>query len=113
MEPVQGELCPVERTDHAACCLNYGEDHPQLLVYGGMRKEGMSNDPKILGDMWILDVNTGKWTEVSLSMWHKCKNSQFAIGRTSHAHAHSLCFYRLQIPYSAKFSRGLSTKIVL
>ncbi len=46
------------RSVHATCCLNYGQDHPQLLVHGGY-----GNDGKTLGDMWILDVNT--WTEVS------------------------------------------------
>ncbi len=59
MTPVQGEPWPVGRDDHAACCLNYGEDHPQLLVYGGR-----GNGNKTLGDMWILDVDTGKCTEV-------------------------------------------------
>ncbi len=61
MEPVQGEPWPVERSRHAACCLNYGQDHPQLLVHGGV-----GNDGKVLGDMLILDINTGKLTEVSL-----------------------------------------------
>ncbi len=61
MKPVQGEPWPVERSGHAACCLNYGQDHPQLLVYGGL-----DNGNKTLGDMWILDVDTVKWTEVSL-----------------------------------------------
>ncbi len=61
MKPVQGEPWPVERYGHAACCLNYGQDYPQLLVYGGE-----DNDDKTLGDMWILNVDTGKWTEVSL-----------------------------------------------
>ena len=62
VEPVEGEPWPVERTGHAACCLNYGRDHPQLLVYGG-RDDKMS----ILKDMWILDVDSVKWTEVSVS----------------------------------------------
>ncbi len=61
MKPVQGEPWPVERSSHAACCLNYGQDHPQLLVYGGM-DYGL----KTLGDMWMLDVDIGKWSEVSL-----------------------------------------------
>ncbi len=59
MKPVQGEPWPVGRALHAACCLNYGQDHPQLLVYGGR-----DNDKKTLGDMWILDIDTDKWTEV-------------------------------------------------
>ena len=61
MKPVQGEPWPVERSAHAACCLNYGQDHPQLLVYGG---RGKSRDT--LEDMWMLDVDIGKWTAVSL-----------------------------------------------
>ena len=61
MKPVQGKPWPVERSSHAACCLNYGQDHPQLLVYGGV-----DNGRKTLGDMWILDVDTVQWTEVSL-----------------------------------------------
>ncbi len=61
MKPVQGEPWPVERSVHAACCLNYGQDHPQLLVYGGQ-----DNDVTALGDMWTLNVDTVQWTEVSL-----------------------------------------------
>ena len=60
MKPVQGEPWPVGRSQLAACCLNYGQDHPQLLVYGGVDK-GYNT----LRDMWILDVDNGKWTEVS------------------------------------------------
>ncbi len=60
MEPAQGEPWPVERSRHAACCLNYGQDHPQLLVHGGL-----GND-STLGDVWILSVDTVKWSEVSL-----------------------------------------------
>ncbi len=63
MEPVEGEPWPVGRSGHAACCLNYGEDHPQLLVHGGLY-----DNSTVLRDMWILDVNTGKWTEVSESV---------------------------------------------
>ncbi len=61
MKPAQGEPRPVERRHHAACCLNYGQDYPHLLVYGGVGK-----DLKTLGDMWTLNVDTGKWTEASL-----------------------------------------------
>ncbi len=61
MEPVEGEPWPVVGRRHAACCLNYGQDHPQLLVHGGLDK-----GRNILGDMLILDMDTGKWTEVSL-----------------------------------------------
>ena len=61
MKPVQGEPWPVRRAGYAACCLNYGQDHPQLLVYGGV-----DNDVKTLGDLWTLNVDTVQWTEVSL-----------------------------------------------
>ncbi len=62
MGPVEGEPWPVETSLHAACCLNYGQDHPQLLVHGGVGK-GFN----VLGDMLILDMDTViKWTEVSL-----------------------------------------------
>ena len=51
---------PVERYAHAACCLNYGEEDPQLLVTGGWSK-----NETILNDAWILDVNSGSWKTVS------------------------------------------------
>ena len=59
MEQVRGEPWPAERSRHAACCLNFGEYHPHLLVSGGTNKE-----KKILADMWILDVDNRKWKEV-------------------------------------------------
>ncbi len=64
MEPVQREPWPVGRSGHAACCLNYGQVHPQLLMYGGV-----NNDSKTLKDMWILDVDTGQWTEVRIVVY--------------------------------------------
>ena len=54
----QGESCPEERFDHAAVCLGYGGDHPQLLVTGGY--DGSS----VLSDVWLLDVQSGRWREV-------------------------------------------------
>ncbi|XP_064393334.1 kelch domain-containing protein 2-like [Halichondria panicea] len=59
VKPVEGEPWPVGRRYHAACCLNYDQDHPQLLVH-----RGESVDDKVLGDMWIFNVETGKWTEL-------------------------------------------------
>ena len=50
---------PEERGSHAACCLNYGQEQPQLFVTGGEDK--ISN---LLGDVWTLDVNNGKWKRV-------------------------------------------------
>ena len=59
VEPVPGDPWPLERGGHSACCLNYGESWPQLLVSGGLH--GVI---EVLKDMWILDVNSGKWKEV-------------------------------------------------
>ena len=64
MEPLPGVPQPVERWYHGACCLNYGEDHPKLLISGGL-----DNSDNILRDMWILDVNSGKWTEVRMLVY--------------------------------------------
>ena len=64
MEPLPGVPQPVERDYHGACCLNYGEDNPKLLISGGA-DEGYN----VLGDMWILDVNSGKWTEVRMLVY--------------------------------------------
>ena len=66
----------MRRTSHAACCLNYGEEHPQLLVSGGRDK-----DDNTLRDLRVLDVEAGTWKEVSvvttvnlserhISVWH-------------------------------------------
>ena len=64
MEPLPGVPQPVERQNHGACCLNYGEDHPKLLISGGLNEYG-----DVLRDMWILDVNSGKWTEVRMLVY--------------------------------------------
>ena len=45
---------------HAAVCLGYGGDHPQLLVTGGL-----DAGHKVLSDAWLLDVKSGQWREVS------------------------------------------------
>ena len=50
---------PVGRSAHAACFLNYGEEHPQLLVSGGLDKDGNT-----LSDLWVLEVEAGTWKEV-------------------------------------------------
>ena len=60
LERPRGAPWPVDRFYHAACCLNYGEEQPQLLVTGGWDKYGNT-----LKDAWILDVNSGRWREVS------------------------------------------------
>ena len=63
MEPLPGVSQPVGRYYHGACCLNYGEDNPKLLISGGLK------DTNVLGDTWILDVNSGKWTEVRMLVY--------------------------------------------
>ena len=55
----QGESCPRKRYKHAAVCLGYGGDHPQLLVTGGWGRGG-----DVLSDVWLLDVQSGRWREV-------------------------------------------------
>ena len=55
----EGDSWPEERTSHAACCLNYGQQYPQLLVTGG---RDMHNNP--LADAWVLDVEGRQWTRV-------------------------------------------------
>ena len=54
----EGAPCPVARNGHAAVCLDYGGDYPQLLVIGG-KDAGTT-----LSDAWTLDVQSGRWREV-------------------------------------------------
>ena len=56
-----GEPCPIGRAGHAAVCLGYGGDHPQLLLTGGKGADG-----KVQSDVWILDTHSGRWREVRL-----------------------------------------------
>ena len=59
IEPRVGEPWPVGRDVHAACCLDHGGEHPQLLISGGL-----DNDNKILNDLWLFDVASRKWKKV-------------------------------------------------
>ena len=61
IEPVPGEPWPSGRSGHAACCLNYGADHPKLLLSGGI-----DDDKTVQEDMWIFDVVSSQWIEVSI-----------------------------------------------
>ena len=56
-----GEPSPIPRDSHIAVCLNYGEEQPQLFVFGGV--DDVLN--RTLKDWWILDVQSWKWREVS------------------------------------------------
>ena len=69
MTKTKGEPWPVERASHAACCLNYGEEFPQLLVTGGINGQRMP-----FTDMWILDIRRGNWRMVSVGLMciHVC-----------------------------------------
>ena len=58
--PVEGGPVPVGRSFHATCCINVGDDHPLLLVTGGLDK-----DNQVLKDAWLLDVVSRRWKEVS------------------------------------------------
>ena len=51
------------RSTHTAVCLGPG-DHPQVLVYGGRDR----SSGKVLSDMWVLDVHSGRWREVCIVM---------------------------------------------
>ena len=64
MEPAQGDQWPKARNDHCACCVNYGEDHPMVLVSGGLDTD--FEIATTLQDMWMLDVDSGKWTKVRM-----------------------------------------------
>ena len=56
---------PEERFYHAACCLNYGQQFPQLLVSGGLDRQR-----KPLEDLWILDIERGNWRKVRQTFHH-------------------------------------------
>ena len=47
------------RSRHAAVCIDYGEDRPQLLVIGGF-----GVDKIVLSDVWMMDVQSGRWKKV-------------------------------------------------
>ena len=63
VEPLEGELWPKERDVHAACCLGYDGDHPHLLIHGGSGK-----DNKALNDMWLFNLSSRKWQEVTIQV---------------------------------------------
>ena len=48
------------RSYHAAVCLDYGKDSPQVLITGGF-----DQGDRALSDVWILDVLSGCFKEVS------------------------------------------------
>jgi len=55
---------PPARTYHATCCIAgtpTGQQHPLLMVIGGWG-DGL----KVFSDVWLLDMNNGVWSEVSM-----------------------------------------------
>ena len=53
------------RCFHIAACLGYGGQHKTVLISGGL---GMI----ILDDLWLLDVESGRWEEVSELLFSYC-----------------------------------------
>ena len=47
------------RSSPAAVCIEHGGDRTQLVIIGGL---GASN--KVLNDVWIMDVQSGRWKKV-------------------------------------------------
>ena len=58
MEGHKGEYWPLQRSNHAACCLNFGDPQPRVFVTGGVVPEGVVNDA------WLFNVATRKWQNV-------------------------------------------------
>ena len=54
----------MKRSNHATVCLDYGGDRPQLVVTGGV-----DASDNTLNDMWIMDVQSGMWKEVSTCIY--------------------------------------------
>ena len=61
-----GDLWPIERSSHAACCLGFGSKYPHLLVSGGVEKT--------MKDAWLFDVASGRWKQVKL-YYYTCTGS--------------------------------------
>ena len=54
---------PQPRRFHTACCIAgplTGHEHSVLMAVGGW------NGEKALGDVWLLDVDKGVWSEVGM-----------------------------------------------
>ena len=59
----EGQPWPTGRDAHAACCLGFGSDNPQLLIIGGI-------DPydETIGDAWMLDFSSQTWRMVYINI---------------------------------------------
>ena len=76
----RGQPWPAARDAHAACCLGFGSENPQLLIIGGI-------DPydEIIGDAWIFDLSSQTWREV----YSGAHNERRRGGGRSVKHAHT------------------------
>ena len=59
----KGQPWPTGRDAHAACCLGFGSDNPQLLIIGGI-----DSYDKTIGDAWIFDFSSQTWRKVYTSI---------------------------------------------
>ena len=57
--PDSGGESPTARCYHAAVFIGHGGEKPQLVINGGW---GAGN--KVLNDVWIMDVQSGRWKKV-------------------------------------------------
>ena len=57
--PDSGGDTPTVRSLHAAVCIEHGGDRPQLVIIGGI-----GAGDKVLNDVWIMDVQSGRWKKV-------------------------------------------------
>ena len=56
----------MKRHGHVTVCLDYGGVRPQLIVTGGYDGSIGGN---ALNDVWIMDVQSGMWKEVSTCIY--------------------------------------------
>ena len=55
---------PPARNSHTTCCIAgplTGQQHPILMVMGGY-----ATGVGVAGDVWLLDVDKGVWSEVGM-----------------------------------------------
>ena len=96
---------PEERSRHAACCLNYGQQFPQLLMTGGGDRQN-----KPLGDVWILDIERGNWRMVRLTytfvLCIYCVLQIQVVQLLEACHSHTLTAYSLGPRLTVVFQFG-------
>ena len=69
---------PLVRNSHTACCIAgplTGQQHPILMIVGGWY-----TDSSVLGDVWLLDVDKGVWSEVRGYFVSGCVTSNLQAG---------------------------------